>query len=288
VSIGKGHLMDSVEYPAGLAFSAWERAVSAANAKSKPAALGDGLKSLRKLYDAIDFAVFDLAKLGTPKEAEQRRDDIDTAIERKFKPLENQAKTVEQAADKWIAELKKTKPEPSAAIGATDAASKGAETLARNLASFGAAARFQIAKRIAELKSAQDDKDDDDPKLSQHKLRLKAKVLEMFRIVKNHPEREVKFVVCVGNLSCLPYLGLVVGVTQKTLLKTVMKGDTGLKYFYGRCVYEESCYTFVGLQVPSSLRKRLERSLLDLTGSSWRVRVRSGQIKDKDEDDAEE
>jgi hypothetical protein len=282
VSIGKGHLMDSVEYPAGLAFSAWERAVSAANAKNKPPALGDGLKSLRKLYDAIDFAVFDLAKLGTPKDAEQRRDDIDTAIERKFKPLETQAKTVEQAADKWIAELKKTKPEPSAAISATDTASKGAETLARNLASFATAARFQIAKRIAELKSAEDDKDED-PKLSQHKLRLKAKVLEMFRIVKNHPEREVKFVVCVGNLNCLPYLGLVVGVTQKTLLKTVMKGDTGLKYFYGRCVYEESCYTFVGLAMPSGLRKRLERGLLDLTGSMWRVRVRSGTIKDNDE-----
>lgn len=278
--------MDSVEYPAGLAFSAWERAASAANTKNRPPALGDGLKSLRKLYDAIDFALFDLARLGTPKDAEQRRDDIDVAIERKFKPLETQAKTVAQAADKWLAELKKTRPEPSAAIGATDAASKGAETLARNLASFGAAARFQIAKRIAELKSADAGKDDD-PKLSQHKLRLKAKVLEMFRIVKNHPEREVKFVVCNGNQGCLPYLGLVVGVTQKTLLKTVMTGDTGLKYFYGRCIYEESCYTFVGLALPSGLRKRLERGLLDLTGSMWRVRVRSGTIKDKDEGDDE-
>ncbi|HMC17023.1 MAG TPA: hypothetical protein VKI18_15405, partial [Albitalea sp.] len=209
--------MDSVEYPAGLAFSTWDRAVSAANAKNKPAALGDGLKALRKLYDTIDFAVFDLAKLGTPKEAEQRRDEVDVAIERKLKPVQDQAKAVEQAADKWIGELKKTKPEPSGAISATDAASKGAETLARNIASFGAAARFQLAKRIAELKSADADKDED-PKLSQHKLRLKAKVLEMLRIVKNHPEREVKFVVCVGNLHCLPYMGLVVGVTQKTLL----------------------------------------------------------------------
>src|SRR5204862_4991049 len=104
------------------------------------------------------------------------------------------------------------KPEPSAAISATDAASKGAETLARTLGSFGAAAKAQLAKRLTELKSADADKEED-PKLTQHKLRLKAKVLEMLRIVKNHPEREVKFVVCVGNQHCLPYMGLVVGVT---------------------------------------------------------------------------
>jgi hypothetical protein len=272
--------MDSVEYPAALAFSTWERAVSAANAKNKPAALADGLKTLRKLYDAIDFAVFDITKLGTPKDAELRGDQIDAAIERKLKPVQDQARTVEQAADKWIGELKKTKPEPGPAISATDAASKGAQTLARSIGSFGAAAKVQVAKRVAELKSAEDDKKDEDPKLSQHKLRLKAKVIEMLRIVKNHPEREVKFVVCVGNQHCLPFLGLVVGATQKTLLKTVMKGDTGLKYYYGRCVYEESCYTFVGLALPSALRKRLERGLLDLTGSMWRVRVRSGTIKD--------
>jgi hypothetical protein len=274
--------MDSVEYPAALAFSTWDRAAAAA--KDKPAALGEGLKSLRKLYDAIDFSLFDIGKLGSPKDAEQRRDDIEAAIERKFKPAETQAKAVEQAADKWLGELKKVKTAPSAAISATDAASKGAETLARELGSFGTSVRLQLARRIAELNSAAEDDKDEDPKLSQHKLRLKAKVLEMFRIVKNHPEREVKFIICVSNQNCLPYLGLVVGVTQKTLLKTVMKGETGLKYFMGRCIYEESCYTFVGLALPSGLRKRLERGLLDLTGSVWRVRVRSGTIKDADDE----
>ena len=279
--------MNSVEYPAGLAFATWERATAAAAAKAKPAGLADGLKSLRKLYDAIDFAVFDISKLASVADAEKCGKEIDETLERRVKPLETQAKTVGSAADKWITELKKTRPEPSAAVAATDAVSRGAETLVRGIASFAATTKALLARRLVELKTADADKEDDDPKVTQHKLRLKAKVVEMLRIVKNRPDREVKFVVCMGSKDCMPYLGPVVGPTQKTLLKEVMKGNTGLKYFYGRCVYEESCYTFVGLQVPSALRKRLERSLLDLTGSSWRVRVRSGQIKDADEEDAD-
>jgi len=279
--------MNSVEYPASLAFATWERATAAAAAKAKPPGLADGLKAMRKLYDAIDFAVFDTSKLTSVEDAEKCGDQIDETMERRVKPLETQAKTVGSAADKWVAELKKTRPEPSAAIAATNAVSSGVETLVRGIAGFAATAKALLARRLAELKTAAD-KEDDDPKVTQHKQRLRAKVVEMLRIVKNRPDREVKFVVCMGNKDCMPYLGPVVGPTQKTLLKEVMKGNSGMKYFYGRCVYEESCYTFVGLQVPSSLRKRLERSLLDLTGSSWRVRVRSGQIKDKDEDDGEE
>jgi hypothetical protein len=275
--------MNSVEYPAGLVFSTWERAAGSAAAKAKPAGLADGLKSLRKLYDAIDFALFDISKLNSVDEAEKCRDQIEEVIERRVKPLETQARSVESAADKWIVELKKTKPEPSAVIAATDAASRGADTLARAIGSFTTSAKTQLARRLAELRAADADKEDD-PKLTQHRLRLRAKVVEMLRIVKNRPDREVKFVVCLGNKDCMPYLGPIVGPTQKTLLKTIMKGNSGLKYYYGRCVYEESCYTFVGLALPSALRQRIERSLVDLTGSVWRVRVRSGQIKDAQED----
>ena len=277
--------MNSVEYPAGLVFSTWDRAAAAAAAKSKPAGLGDGLKALRKLYDAIDFSIFDFSKLATVDAAEQRGDQIDEVIERRVKPIEAQTKTIVSAADKWIAELKKARPEPSAAINASNAASRGAETLVQQLGKFTSTAKVELAKRLDELKSAAADQEDD-PKLTQHRLRLRAKVVEMLRIVKNRPDREVKFVVCLGNKDCMPYLGPIVGPTQKTLLKTVMKGNSGLKYYYGRCVYEESSYAFVGLALPSSLRKRLERSLLDLTGSVWRVRVRSGQIKEAEDADA--
>jgi hypothetical protein len=276
--------MNSVEFPAGLVYATWERAVAAPGTPAKPAALADGLKTLRKLYDAIDFALFDIGKIGSVADAEKRTADISAAIERRFKPIETQSRNVGAAADKWLADLKKARPEPRTAIGATDAASRGADTLSRGLASLAATVQAQLAKRLAELQAADADKQDD-PQASQHRLRLRTKVVEMLRIVKNRPDREVHFLICMGNKSCFPYLGPVAGPSQKALLKTVMKGDTGLKYFYGRCVYEESCYTFVGLALPSSLRKKLEHGLLDLTGSAWRVRVRSGTIKDAGEDD---
>jgi hypothetical protein len=270
--------MNTVEFPSALAFSTWERAAAAA--KAKPAGLGDGLKSLKKLYDAIDFAVFDIAKLSSVEEAKERGQQIDAAIDRRVKPLEAQAKSVESAADKWIVELKKTKPEPAAAISATDAASRAAATLLRGVGTLASSAKTQLAKRLTELETAEAKAGEkEEPKQAQHRLRLKARVIEGLRIVKNRPDREIFFVVCAGNRECLPYLGPIAGSTQKGLLKTVMKGDTGLKFYYGRCIYEESCYTFVGLALPSALRKRLENNLLALTGSMWRVRVRSGTVK---------
>src|SRR6185295_8344847 len=122
----RGRVMNSVEYPASLAFATWERATAAAAAKAKPAGLADGLKAMRKLYDAIDFAVFDTSKLTSVEDGEKCGDQIDETMERRVKPLENQAKTVGSAADKWVTELKKTRPEPSAAIAATNAVSSGA------------------------------------------------------------------------------------------------------------------------------------------------------------------
>jgi hypothetical protein len=275
--------MNTIEFPSALAFSTWERAAAAA--KNKPAALADGLKSLKRLYDAIDFAVFDIAKLSDAKAAEARGKEIEAAIDRRVKPLETQAKAVESAAGKWIAELKKTKPEPPGVVSATEAAARAAAALQRNLATLAGNTKTQLAKRQAELESAEEKgEQEEEPKQAQHRLRLKAKVIEGLRIVKNRPDRQILFVICAGNRECLPYLGPIAGSTQKALLKTVMKGDTGLKFYYGRCVYEESCYTFVGLALPSALRKRLETSLAELTGSVWRVRVRSGAIKDTKKD----
>ena len=275
--------MNNVEFPSALAFSTWERAAAAA--KNKPAALADGLKSLKKLYDAIDFTLFDVAKLADAKAAEERGKEIEAAIDRRVKPLETQAKAVESAAGKWVAELKKTKPEPPGVVSATEAASRAAAALQRSLSTLASDTKTQLAKRQAELESAEEKGDkEEEPKQAQHRLRLKAKVIEGLRIVKMRPDRVINFVICAGNRECLPYLGPIAGSTQKALLKTVMKGDTGLKFYYGRCVYEESCYTFVGLALPSALRKRLETNLAELTGSVWRVRVRSGAIKDGKKD----
>jgi len=277
--------VNTVDYPSALVFATWERAASAA--KSRPAALVDGLKALRKHYDAIDFAIFDTTgKLGSVDAAKERGQQIDAAIDRRVKPLDVQARIVESAAGKWLAELKKTKPAPAAAVGATDAASSAAAALSRDIAALANAARAQLAKRLAELETSQAKAAaQDDPQLAQHRMRLKTKVIEGLRIVKNRPDHEIVFVVCAGNRECLPYLGPVAGATQKALLKTVLKGDTGLKFYFGRCIYEESSYTFVGLALPSALRKRIERGLFDLTGSAWRVRVRSGTVKELDEDD---
>jgi hypothetical protein len=114
----------------------------------------------------------------------------------------------------------------------------------------------------------------------EHRRRLKTKVLEGLRIVKGYPDREMQFMVCMGNRQCLPYLGKTVGTAQKTLLKTIMARDTGLKFFRGRCIYQESHYTFIGPAMPSALRKRLERGLFELTGTHWRVRARAGKPGD--------
>lgn len=272
--------MNNIDYPPALAPATWERAAAAV--KARHPALSDGLKALKRLYDTIDFAVFEIARLSNVEQAKERGKQIDVAIERRVKPLEAQARSVEAMTDKCLAELRKTRPGPAAAITATEAASRGAATLLQEVGTLTRSARAQLARRLAELETAQArPAEQHEPKQAQLRLRLRSKVKEAFGIVKNRPDRDVFFVVCAGNRGCVPYLGPVAGASQKALLKTVMKGDTGLKFYFGRCVYEESCYTFVGPGLPSGLRKRLERGLLDLTGSTWRVRIRKGTIKDE-------
>lgn len=270
--------MNGIEYPPALALSTWERA--AAPVKARYTTLRDGLKSLKRLYDAVDLTLFDIPRLSNAEQAKERGKQIDDAIERRVKPLQAQARSVESLAEKSLIELRKTKAGPAEAIGATDAASRGAATLLRDIDTLTSGARIQLARRLAELESAKAGVTHQ-PEQTPHRLRLRSKVKEGLGIVKNRPDRDVYFVVCAGNRECLPYLGAVAGTSQKALLKTVMKGDTGMKFYVGRCVYEESCYTFVGPGLPGALRNRLERGLLGLTGSRWRVRIRNGTIKDE-------
>lgn len=112
------------------------------------------------------------------------------------------------------------------------------------------------------------------------KAKLKARLVEGFRAAKSRPTRPTHFMVCVGNRTCMAFVGPRVGSSQKTILRQMMGKDSGLKYHSGRCVFDQGCYTFVGLTIPPGIRVRLERALFLQTNTRYRVKIRKGRAEE--------
>jgi len=114
------------------------------------------------------------------------------------------------------------------------------------------------------------------PKPAQDAIRrrVKAKTIEGLNAARMRPARPTYFMLCIGNKSCLAYMGPKVAASHKMLLRGLMGADTGLKYHRGQCVFEKGCYTFIGPTVALGMRKKLELGLAELTGRRWRAMLR--------------
>jgi hypothetical protein len=266
--------MNVTQPPAELTAAAWERQAGAL-AKARPAVVGDALRALQKAHDAVPWELVQGEAPDDAAAAELRVAQLRSEGERRLRPLCQQAQAAGQAASKWLSAARKESATPRPALQAAEAIVRGGGGWAAELERTWRAALEAAEKRLAELqaaaaKQASDAKPEDTPE----RRRVRARVIDQFRIVKNRSDRKVMFLLCIGHKSCAPYLGPTVSDAQKPLLAKVLKGDTGFKYFRGECIWEDGGYTFVGSRLSGSHARRIERGLFDLTGTRWRIRAR--------------
>lgn len=265
--------MTTPQPPAELTAAAWERQAGAL-AKARPATLGDALRALQKAHAAVPWALTQAPEaLADAAAAELRVAQLRSEGERRLRPLVQQAQAAGQAASKWLSTARKDSATPKPALQAAEAVVRAGAGWAGELERTWQAALEAAEKRFAELQAAATRQADAKPEDSPERRRVRARVIDQFRIVKNRPDRKVMFLLCLGHKSCAPYLGATASDAQKPLLAKVLKGDTGFKYFRGQCIWEEGGYTFVGSRLSASLARRIERGLFDLTGTRWRIRA---------------
>lgn len=270
--------------PAELGLAAWERGAGPL-AKARPTDVGDALKALQKAFDAVDFALFDAATLATAAAAEQRLTQARSEAEKRVRALADCTGAAGGAAGKWEQRSRKTAPKP--ALAAAAAIERAAGSYATALEAHVKAALAALEKRRDELQAEEEaaQSQDQAPVETPERRRLRARVIDMFRIVKNRPDRRVLFLLCVGHRSCVPYLAPAVSDAQKPLLLKALKGDTGMRFFRGECIWEDGGYTFVGTRMTTTLARRIERGLLELTNTRWRIRAREGDASGAGDDD---
>lgn len=260
--------------PAELSVAAWERQAGAL-AKAKPTTVADALRALQKAHDIVPWGLLQVDGLDDVAAAELRVAQLRSEGERRLRPLGQQAQAAAQAGSKWLAGARKESGTPKPALQAAEAIVRGAPAWAGELERQWRAAQEDAARRLAELQAAAAAEQDSDagPPDTPERRRVRARVIDQFRIVKNRPDRQVLFLLCVGHTSCVPYLAPSINDSLKPLLIKVLKGDTGFKFFRGECVWEDGGYTFVGPRLTMTLARRIERGLLDLTGTRWRIRA---------------
>lgn len=258
--------------PAELSAAAWERQAGAL-AKVKPTTIADALKALQKAHDALDPSLLDAEPPASVAQAEQRIAALRGEIDKRLRPLGGQAAAAGSAASKWQAAARKTTGTPKPALQAAEAIVRAAAAYPGELERTLHAALERLEKRLAELQAEAKEAASQQPEDTPERRRIRARVIDQFRIVKNRPDRKVLFLLCMGHGSCAPYLGPTISDAQKPLLTKVLRGDTGFKFFRGECIWEEGGYTFVGNRLSASHARRIELGLFDLTGTRFRIRA---------------
>ena len=264
--------MNLPSYPSLLTQGAWERQAGAI-AKAKPATLGARLKDLERCFDALDLEAFDAARLSAVADAEKSATRLDGEIAKCVRALVDQARSVEAEAAKVDSQYRKD-PAAKAAVQAAAAIARAAAAQRAEIGKLLDSAKAAVADRLEELKEAALKAADKSEPESPERRRLTTRVLDQFRIVKNRPDRKVLFLLCIGRETAAPYLGPSASDSNKPLLTKALKGDTGFKFFRGECIWEDGSYTFVGRNLSSTLARRIERGIVDLTGTRFRIRAR--------------
>jgi hypothetical protein len=258
-------------YPAALTQASWDRQAGAV-AQAKGVTLGAELKALEKSVGAIDFASVEPAKLAKVADVGACIVRLDGEIAKLVRTAVDQGRSVEAAAAKVEAQFRKdaaAKPALQAAAAVARASAEQRDTLKNQLAETRAA----VMKRFEELKALVL-KTNRKPSADQRQLgeRIKAQ----FRVVKNRPDLEVEYLLCVGRESAAPFLGPSASDSHRPLLKRVLKDDSGLQFFHGKCIWEQGSVTFVGPRMSTTLARRIEDGIRDLIGTRLRVRARAG------------
>lgn len=262
----------ATDLPAELSPATWERQAGAL-AKAKPAGVAEALRTLQKAHEAVPWGLLTLDGLADAAAAELRVAQLRSEGERRLRPLQQQAQAAAQAASKWLAAARKDGAAPKPAQQAAEAIGRAAAPWSGALERAWQAALDTAQRRFEELQAQAQQQAAAEPEDTPERRRVRNRVIEQFRLVKNRPDVKVQYLLCLGHRRCAPYLGPSAGDTFKPLLAKVLKGDTGLKYFQGECIWEDGGYTFVGPRMTSTIARRIERGLLDLTGTRWRVRA---------------
>lgn len=264
-------MTDVVALTPELTLAQWERQAGAL-AKAKPTSVADALRALEKAHDAVPWALRDIEGLQDVAAAELRVAQLRNEGERRVRVLAQQAEAAGQAASKWLAGARKGEI-PKPALQAAEALSRGAATWGTMLERAWQTSLEAAQRQLEVLRTQAQQQAAAEPADTPERRRVRARVIDQFRLVKNRPDVKVMFLLCVGHRSCAPYLGPSAADSLKPLLAKVLQGDTGLKYFRGECIWEESAYTFVGPRMSKTIARRIEDGLLELTGTRWRVRA---------------
>jgi hypothetical protein len=264
--------MNLPSYPALLTQSSWEREAGAV-AKAKPATLGAKLKDLERCFGAIDLAAFDAARLAAVADAEKCVSRLDGEIAKGVRALVDQARAVEAEAAKVDSQYRKDAA-AKAAVQAAAAIARAAAELRAEMGKLLDAAKAAVAARLEDLRAQALKAAEKSEPESPERRRLTTRVVDQFRLVKNRPDVKVVFLLCIGRETAAPYLGPSASDSHKPLLTKALKGDTGFKFYRGECIWEEGAYTFVGRNLSSTLARRIERGIVDLTGTRYRIRAR--------------
>lgn len=277
--------MAEIRYPTELTGAQWEKL---AGKGAKDQGLGDALKQLQKLHDALEQGLFELAALKGADELDKRAGQLEAAAAKGVKALATQARSVAALAKKVEADFKRNAPPAKTGTAAAAAVAKLAEGHAGQIEKACEAAQAALKTRLAAAQA--ESKKGAAPAADEDALaQLRSRVLGALRTVKADAPgaKPIEFMVGVGAQQCQAFLGPSVGASHKTLLTTLMPGDSGIKFHLGECRWENKAYTFVGDSLPSGIAKRLQKSLRELTGSNLPLRVRktTGEAEEAAGDD---
>lgn len=268
-------------YPKELGAAVWEKQAGD-YAKAKGVTMGADLKDLEKQFGAIKFDALDVGKIESLEDMDAILADYEGDWGKSVKALCDALRTVEGAAAKLDAGWRKEAAAKSA-MQAAAAIAREAGALRDEIEKAVRAAGPMLVKRRGELREAEKEAAKQNRADSPERRRLATRLIDQFRIVKNREDRVVHYLLCLGHESGAAFLGPSASDSQKPLLKKALDGDTGFKFYRGKCVWEEGSYTFVGAAMSKTIARRIEDAVRELTGTRYRIRARPAGPEDKDE-----
>jgi hypothetical protein len=257
-----------------LTASWWARQAKAL-ASAKPPAVHECLAALERAHGQLDFERFDAARLSKPDEVAERIEQLTREFARALKAATERARNLETAAGRWQTQFK-ADPKAKEGLGAVARMLREATGYRSRLEGFTDPARQRLKDRLEALKAQQAPRKNEKKPDTPERRRVRTRMLDQLRIVKQRPDRKVYFLLCVGHASSVAYLhSSPVSDAQKPLLTKVMQGDRGLKWYRGECRWEEGAVTFVGSNLSSTLGRRIQSGANELAGGSVGYRIRA-------------
>ncbi len=155
---------------------------------------------------------------------------------------------------------------------------------------------LELFKKTAGKNEEEEDDEEEGEETQEYRKDLKKKMTGALAQVKSRapgtPEPgeemkpQLKFAAYVAGGGAAVIVGQNVGGAKKLLPE--IAGASGGTFLKGQCIFEKSAHTFVLDQVPGGLAKKLAKALAAETGQKYKVRVRSTDGLQSEEDEGEE